>query len=110
MRAELDIAEGRTKLSDYEGEVLPGEAPPPVVRELWNAILDANDSIFGSEQYTVANQKVQDIFAEQLWVIGTVGMVPSPYIASNNIGNRQTNSLAPRNWVGELDWALYFKN
>ena len=110
LRAEIDIDEGRTKLADYEGGVLPGEEPPPVVRELWNAILDANDSIFGSEQYTVANQKVQDIFAEQLWVIGTVGMVPAPFIASNNIGNRQTNEFAPAGWLGELDWALFFKN
>ena len=108
LKAELAIEEGRATLADYEGGVLPGEEPPPRVRELWDAILEAHNSIFGTEEYRRANQKVQDIFAEEMWVIGTVGLVPSPIIYKNNIGNRMSADFLYHDWPGELDWALYF--
>ena len=98
--------DGRATLDDYEGGVLPGKEPPPIVRELWNVILEADASLFGSPEYRVANQKVQGIFAEQMWVIGTVGMVPVPIMYKNNVGNRISEDFASN--PDELDWALYF--
>ena len=41
----------------------------------------------GSKEYNEIYTKIFDFHAENLLIIGAVGMVPDPYIAKKNIGN-----------------------
>ena len=92
---------------------MPGEMPPPLVMELWDNLMTAYSSVFGSEEYRMGYERAFEIFAEQLWVIGTVGLVPDLRIAKNNLGNATQEWLngpgtAINRW-GQYDWAFYFK-
>ena len=66
---------------------MPGEMPPPIVMELWDNLMTAYSSVFGSKEYREGYEAAFDIFAEQLCVIGTVGLVPDLRIVKNNVGN-----------------------
>ena len=108
--AMYNIDVGAKTLADYEGGTMPGEEPPAPMMELWDNIMKAANSEFGSNDYKAAYQGVFDVFAEQLYVIGTVGMVPDIVVVKNNIGN------ATAEWISSLggkwsqyDPTLYFK-
>ena len=115
--ADRDIRLGRKTLADFEGGQMPGEQPPDDILELWPSILrKAYETTFGSDQYRELNQMVFDFLADKLYVIGTVGMVPFPYIAKNTIGNVPTEAgeaVVPnadsRWWMQQTSWQLFFK-
>ena len=113
LQAQRAISSGIKTLDDYEGGVMPGEMPPPIVMELWDNLMTAYSSVFGSKEYREGYEAAFDIFAEQLWVIGTVGLVPDLRVVKNNVGNATEEwfngpGTAVNRW-GQYDWALYFK-
>ena len=44
-------------------------------------------SEYGSDEYLEVSEKIFDFYAEELVVIGTVGLAPTVYTANANLGN-----------------------
>ncbi len=86
LQAELDISQGRSTMADFP-DGLPGEEPPAEVRAIWDALLVAHGSEYGSEEWLGAQDEIYTRWAEQLYVIGTVGMVPNLILANNRLVN-----------------------
>ncbi len=86
LQAELDILQGRSTMADFP-DGLPGEEPPAEVRAIWDALLVAHGSEYASEEWLAAQDEIYSLWAEQLYVIGTVGMVPNLIIANNRLAN-----------------------
>ena len=78
-----------------------GVSEPPAeiyqLKEWWNQI---NQSEFGSKEYIELCQKVYDFHAQNLFVIGVVGMAPHVYIAKKNIGN------VPKEYGPGMSWPV----
>nr|MQY59666.1 hypothetical protein [Clostridia bacterium] len=109
--AELAIKRGRATLDDYGGE-MPGEEPPAEIKQLFQWGEDRVLAEFRSPEYIEAMQKVFDWHAENVVIIGTVGMVPVPYVAKNNIGNVPKAYNPAGGWPGDLNYfaeQLFFK-
>jgi len=87
LSADEAVRTGKKKLEDYEGGKLPGEEPPEEIKQLEQWCLQKMRTRFASKEYVELMQKIYDFQAEKLYVIGTVGMVPTLYIAKKEIGN-----------------------
>ncbi len=114
INAEYAVSIGRIKLEDYEGGKLPGEEPPADIKELVGWLNARTRTEFKSEEYMDLSEKFFDWHAENVVIIGTVGMVPLVYIAKNNVGNVPTKygKGGEYHWVGDLnhyDEQLFFK-
>ncbi len=113
LEAERDIEEGRKTLADFEGGVLPGEEPPDEIKQLreWQKLRGQTE--IESEEFWELTGKMLDWQAENLPIIGTVGMAPRIYIAKKNIGNVPTAYWTGDSWMGDLSFAaiqLFFKD
>ena len=60
---------------------------------------------FGSDEYMKAAEKVHDLIAENLWVIGLVGEVPWPILVKNKLENVFTGQ-EEHIWIGASNWYL----
>lgn len=87
LQAELDIEQGNATLADYDGGVLPGWEPTEDARRYFDLQVIKYAAEFRSDEYLEALEEMFDLVAETVPSIGTVGMVPSPYVANKNIGN-----------------------
>ena len=101
---------GISTLDDYEGGVMPGEKPSPETMEIWENLLKAGSAEFGSREYMDGYTAAFEIFAEQMYIVGTVGLVPELRVAKNNLGN------ASEEWYssgierhGQNDAMLFFR-
>jgi peptide/nickel transport system substrate-binding protein len=91
LQANEDVEKGRKTLADFEGGKLPGEEPTREIKDLWDLIYNQfSNAEFGSQQYFEAAEKLYDYHAEKIYIIGTVGLIPTLYIAKKNIGNVPT--------------------
>lgn len=113
LEAKRDIEAGKKTLADFEGGVLPGEEPPDDIKQLneWAKLREKAE--LGSEEYFKWFGKLLDWQAENLPIIGTVGMAPILYIAKNNIGNVPTAYRIDESWMGHLSTSaiqLFFKD
>ena len=90
MLASDDVSAGKKTLADFEGGELPGTEPPSHYKEYRSNRIKRADSEYGSAEYMELSQKMFDYLAEQVYLIGTVGMIPTCYIANKNIGNVPT--------------------
>jgi hypothetical protein len=91
---------------------MPGEEPPAEIKQLFQWGEDRVLVEFRSPEYIAAMQKVFDWHAENIVIIGTVGMVPVPYVAKNNIGNVPKAYNPAGGWPGDLNYyaeQLFFK-
>ena len=96
------VRTGRKTLEDFEGGTLPGEEPPEEIKELDYLSLEKQRTKFGSRKYVEIMQKMYDFHAERLYVVGTVGMVPTLYIAKTGIGNVPTAYPYDKAFQGDL--------
>jgi len=85
--ANADVKAGVKTLEDFEGGKLPGEEPPQEIKTLFQWGEELAQTRIGSKEYKDLWTKICDFHAENLLIIGAVGMVPVPYIAKKNIGN-----------------------
>lgn len=111
LEADNAIKRGRMMLEDYGG-VMPGEEPPAEIKQLFQWGEERVLAEFRSPEYIETMQKVFDWHAENLVMIGTVGMIPVPYVAKNNIGNVPKAYNPAGNWPGDLNYyaeQLFFK-
>ena len=96
LQAKRAIDAGIKTLDDYEGGVMPGEMPSPLVMELWDNLMTAYSSVFGSEEYRMGYERAFEIFAEQLWVIGTVDWCPTSELRRTTWGTLPRNGSIAR--------------
>ena len=113
LEAEWAIEAGKKTLADYEGGMMPGEEPPDDIKQLseWSKL--RTETELGSEDFWELSGKMNDWQAENLPIIGTVGMAPLLYIAKNNIGNVPQAYRVDESWIGHLSSGaiqLFFKD
>ena len=84
--AQLQIENGTETLADYGGS-LPGEKPTDEAIAIWEGLKQAFNAEYASDEYIAGWNAAFGGFAEQLYVIGTVGMTPDFAIANNSMGN-----------------------
>ena len=102
LNANEDIRKGTKSLADYADGMLPGEEPPQHVKDLYEWGISKPRTRFLSPEYTELSQKIYDLWAEKLYIIGTVGMVPQPVIAKKNLGNVVKQYPLSAEWAGGL--------
>ena len=93
-----DLESGVKTLDDFADGKVPGEEPPDLVKELDDAVLAWGSSEYGSPEYIEAFQKVFDLHAEQLFLIGSVGVTPT--LASTRTGSPTTRRSTSRKRPG----------
>ena len=87
LRANQSVQEGKTTLADYEGGTLPGEEPPQKIKDFYDLQARKYASRYRSPEYMALSEEIFDWYAEETVLIGTVGMVPTPLVAADNLGN-----------------------
>ena len=91
LEASEDIASGQKTLADFEGGELPGEEPPQEIKDIWQLIYHGFSNLpYQSPEYRAAGQRLWDWHAENMFIIGTIGLAPTLFIAKDNIGNIPT--------------------
>ena len=98
LQAEQDVRLGQATLQDFEEGKLPGEEPPEEIKQLRDWVWERGKSEIGSQKYMELSEKIYDFHAENLYLIGTVGMAPQVVIAKKNMGN------VPEAFGIALDW------
>ena len=102
LKANAQVQAGSATLDDFEGGVLPGEEPPEEIKEYNDWALAKPKTEFLSKEYTEINQAMWDYWADQIFVIGTVGLLPQPYLANVKIGNVPTEYAVTADWAGDI--------
>ena len=102
MKANEDIRKGTKTLADFANGKLPGEEPPQHVKDLYEWCISKPYTRFLSPEYAELSQKIYDLWAEKLCIIGTIGMVPQPVIAKNYLGNVVKEYPLSAEWAGGL--------
>jgi peptide/nickel transport system substrate-binding protein len=113
LSANREIKAGRKTLNDYQGGVLPGEEPPESIKQLEAWTQDKMQHKFGSPEYLDLMERIYDFQAENLYVLGTVGLVPTIYIADKDLGNVPTGFPFDKAFFGDLyndAQQLFYKN
>jgi peptide/nickel transport system substrate-binding protein len=78
-------------------DLLPqGEEPPQEYIQLREWFTERGQHAMGSKTYMDISRKIYDFHAENLYTIGTVGMLPKPFIAKNRLGNATTSEYVNR--------------
>ena len=67
-----------------------GMEPPEIIKELWEITLEWQTELFGTDRYKELGKQMLTINAENVWLIGTVGLVPRVSIISNTVRNYPT--------------------
>ena len=111
--ANDDIKAGEKTLEDFEDGKMPGEEPPEEIKQMheW-IVVERPLTAMGSEEYFEISQKIYDWHAENVIIIGTVGMLPHLYIAKNNVGNAPQAYPMAMSWpasLGMIAYQLFFK-
>lgn len=71
-----------------------GLEPPDIIKELWDITVQWQAEPFGTERYNELGRRMLQINAENVWVIGTVGLVPRPSVIRNTVRNHpQTENI-----------------
>ena len=82
--------------------MLPGEEPPADVQEYYGWNLQKSKIRFRSEAHHELNQKIWDYWADQVYVIGTIGLLPQPVIAKNGLSNTPQRYAITGGWAGDI--------
>ncbi|MYD90423.1 MAG: ABC transporter substrate-binding protein [Caldilineaceae bacterium SB0662_bin_9] len=64
-----------------------GMEPPDIIKELWETTVQWQAEPFGTDRYKELGLKMLQINAENVWLIGTVGLVPRASIIRNTVRN-----------------------
>lgn len=64
-----------------------GMEPPDIIKELWDITVAWQAEPFGTERYNELGRRMLLINAENVWCIGTVGLVPRASIIRNTVRN-----------------------
>ncbi len=100
LEAEKEIKSGAKSLQDFEGDKMPGEEPPEDVKEFNRWVDKWMATPYGSKEYRELAEKIFDFHAENVFIIGTVGLTPWVWVAKNYVGNVPMKSAAHVGWTG----------
>ena len=64
-----------------------GLEPPEIIKELWDTTEEWRRQPFGTEKYKELGRKILQINADNVWLIGTVGLVPRVGIVKDTVRN-----------------------
>jgi peptide/nickel transport system substrate-binding protein len=81
------VAGGREWWNWYDSKGKIGEEPPPVVKRLFAAVDEWQQTVPGTEEYMRLGKEILTINVENLFAIGTVGMTPVPVVVKNYVKN-----------------------
>jgi peptide/nickel transport system substrate-binding protein len=108
LEAQRAIDEGDATLDDYGGK-LPGIEPPDWIKEHDTLFNESFQQPNNSREYARLMQRAFDNQAENLFAIGTVGLVPNLIVAKNYVRNvprrynpRHTAPLAFSEYTDQL--------
>jgi peptide/nickel transport system substrate-binding protein len=94
-------------------EDLDGDTVPEGYLQVRDWFRERNLTVIGSPRYMELSEKIYDFHAEEVYMIGTVGMVPLPLIYKNSLRNRIDGSFINRSVLpyGTTDYyeQLYFE-
>jgi hypothetical protein len=93
---------GERKLEDFTDGKIPGVEPPQWIKDYRELFYARDEEPIDSPRYKDVLTQAMDIQAENLFLMGTVGMIPELIIAKNYIKNLPT-SIHPRvGWLGAI--------
>lgn len=72
---------------ESKGENPAGEEPPPEMKKVFDLWEKWVTTEFRSPEYTKIGKEIMQIFADNLWMIGTAGGDPVPVIIDKNLKN-----------------------
>lgn len=87
----------------YQTDGRLGEEPPPIVKQLQGWVDDMRLATDRDERID-AGKKLLAAGAENLWVIGTVGLAPHPVVVSSRLKNVVPNGI----WGWDNRWTLSY--
>jgi len=108
LSADHSIRVGTKTLKDFEGEKLPGEEPPEEIKELFDVATKRFESRYGSKEYMELSQKIYDFHATTVYIIGTVGMAPTCFMAAESMGNVPTEYFPTAEENASLNYLTKF--
>ncbi len=87
-------------MEDYEGGVLPGIEPPQWAKDYEALFYGRANVAPDSPEFAAFMQEAMDMQAENLFLIGTVGITPEIVIAKPYIYNLPTSLHPAVGWLG----------
>ena len=99
LTAETQILRGTRTLEDLGGE-MPGIEPPQWVKDYEELFRAMELMRIGSPEYNETVSEIMDMQAENLFWIGTVGLVPDLIVAKNDVKNVFTEYAFWMAWWG----------
>lgn len=81
-----------------------GQEPPQEAKDLFDAFGAWQQTTIGTPEFATAGQKVYDLIAQNLWVIGIIGEGPQPVIIKNNLENVFKTGDEKKHWWGAANW------
>jgi len=94
----------------YDSGGKSGEEPPETVKKLYKLTEDWKKTIPGSTEYIKLGKEIVSTFVRNLYVIGTVGIVPYPVIISNRLVNTPSKPGEDAIWLPAwLQWQPYLQ-
>ena len=98
LAADQRVRTGLATLADFTDGVLPGEEPPEEYKNLFLALEQRLLTVMGSPEYTEISEELLDWHADNVVVVGTVGLAPTLYVANSKLGN------IPPAYNGSAEW------
>jgi peptide/nickel transport system substrate-binding protein len=80
-----------------------GVEPPQEAKELFNTYGQWLQTSMGTPEYMAGGQKVYDLIAKNLWVIGIIGEGPGPVVVKNTLENVFAADKK-KIWWGAANW------
>ena len=71
----------------YESQGASGEEPPDVVKHLYDLIDAYLAEPFGTSRYRELGAEILQINADNLWLLGTIGLTPRVAIVDSRVHN-----------------------
>jgi len=71
----------------YESKGQEGEEPPEIIQRLYDLVDQWLAEARGTERYLELGREILQINAENVWLIGTIGLVPRAVVLSNDLRN-----------------------
>jgi peptide/nickel transport system substrate-binding protein len=103
------LATSEKELEELTALLPDGDRPPEEYLVLNEWFVQRQSTALGSKEYMELSQKIYDFHAENVWIIGTVGMSPKILIAKNNLRNVETPSHVARGILMFDSTANYFQ-
>ena len=97
----------------YNSGGATGQEPPAEVKNLYETVEKWTQTVPGSDEYLKLGKEAYKINVENLFVVGSVGLVPYPVVITNKLGNTMPDgslwSPSYQQWVPYEAEQWYFK-